>query len=294
MNLIQSLKEKGLVNPPYFIPENTAMLAIGGSYAYGTNNDMSDRDIWGICIPPRHYIFPNEAGIIPGFGTQGPKFEVWQEHHIYENEIEYDLNIYSIIKFFELARQGNPNILDFLFVPEQCIIHITKVGSHIRENRKLFISKDMWPRFKGFAFNHLKNMKYAKTVGRRAGLVEKFGYDVKDAGHLCRVLLSLEDAMTDGEYDLRRHKDMIKSIRNGVWTYEQVCEWFAEKEKHLETLKLKSSIPEHADEMAIKKVLIECLETHYGSLHNVIKDDNRPKQMLREILSIIENGKHLL
>lgn len=288
------MQKKKLIQPPYFLPDNTVLLAIGGSEAYGVATDTSDKDIWGITIPPRHYIFPSEAGLIPGFGTQQPNFEVWQEHHVKTEKIEYDFSVYSIVKLFELARRGNPNIIDFLFVPENCIIHTTKVGQHIRENRKLFLSKDMWPRFKGFAFNHLKNMKNSNPTGKRKVLYDKFGYDTKDAGHLIRCILALEDVLTDYDYDLRRHKDMIKSIRNGVWTYEQVSDWFAEKEKTLETLKLTSKIPEHADEIALRKILVECLEIHYGSLHNVFVDEDRPKQMLREILQIIENGRGIL
>lgn len=294
MNLIQELKDKGFVNPPYFLADNVIYLTIGGSEAYGVATDTSDKDMWGIAMPPRHYIFPTEAGIIPGFGTQPPSFNVWQEHHIKTPGTEYDFSVYSIVKFFELARIGNPNIMDALFVPQNCITTITKAGQHIRENRHLFLSKAMWPCFKGFAFNHLKNMKNSNPTGKRKVLYDKYGYDTKDAGHLVRCLLALEDVLIECDYDLQRHKDMIKAIRRGEWTYEQVCDWFANKEKHLENVKLQSKIPQKADEIALRKILIECLEIHYGSLHNILVDEDRPKQMLREILQIIENGRGIL
>lgn len=290
MNLIQQLTKDKLITPPYFLPDNVCLLSIGGSYAYGVNNDKSDMDIWGICFPPRHYIFPHEVGFINGFGTSPPNFEVYQEHHVYKDNIEYDLNVYSIVKFFELTRVGNPNLIDFLFVPENCVIHITKAGQHIRDNRKLFLSKSIYHRYRGFAYNHIKNMKNVKTVGRRAGLVEKYGFDVKDAGHVVRCILGMNDILNECDYDIQRHKETIKAIRRGEWTYEKVCDFFSTMETVIENSKNNSKLPEVADEQALKKVLLECLEIHYGRLDNVINDDSRAKQMLREISNILQKG----
>jgi hypothetical protein len=53
----------------------------------------------------------------------------------------YDLTIYGIIKFFNLAMENNPNVIDSLFTPVNCVLHITRVGNLVRENRRLFLHK---------------------------------------------------------------------------------------------------------------------------------------------------------
>jgi hypothetical protein len=66
----------------------------------------SDHDTYGFCVPPKTHIFPHLAGYINGFGTAPPKFEQYQELGINWNKKEYDITVYSIVKYFELCRQG--------------------------------------------------------------------------------------------------------------------------------------------------------------------------------------------
>ena len=47
----------------------------------------------------------------------------------------YDLTIYGIVKFFNLAMENNPNVIDSLFTPVNCVLHSTRVGNLVRENR---------------------------------------------------------------------------------------------------------------------------------------------------------------
>ena len=53
----------------------------------------------------------------------------------------YDLTIYGIVKFFNLAMENNPNIIDSLFTPVNCVLHSTRVGNLVRENRRLFLAQ---------------------------------------------------------------------------------------------------------------------------------------------------------
>lgn len=90
-----------------------------GSKAYGVSNEDSDEDIYGFVIPPKHIIFPHLGGHIPGFGSPPADFDQWQQHHVQDPDAqkEYDFSFFNIIKFFELCRQNNPNMIDSLFVP---------------------------------------------------------------------------------------------------------------------------------------------------------------------------------
>lgn len=292
MNLIQELEQQKLITPPYWLPANIGYLVIGGSESYGYSIDTSDKDIFGFCLPPRHVLFPWENGIIPGYGTQQVVFNDYENHHVKDerSQKQYDIKIYNIVKFAELLRQGNPNILDILFVPDNCILHITKSGIHLRNNRKLFLSKASVNKFVGFAWSHFKSMGTTKKEGKRAELVAKFGYDVKDLACCFRIVSCLENILVTGDHNIQLCKDQCKAIRRGEWTLDQGKNWFGEKLESIEKAKHNSPLPDQVDELATKKVLIECLELHYGRLDSVIHTPERSKQMLREIAKIISEG----
>jgi uncharacterized protein len=181
-NLIKELQQKNLLHLPSWFLENTMYLTITGSIAYGVTEDTSDFDIYGYAIPPKNVCFPHLAGEIPGFGTPKQRFEQYTQHNIFDSEAvggkgrKYDFTIFNIIKYFNLCMQGNPNILDSLFVPQSCIIHSTTISEMVRDNRKLFLSKAIWPRFKGYAYNqlHKASGKNPEIGSKRHKLREKY------------------------------------------------------------------------------------------------------------------------
>lgn len=287
--LLKRLNSKELIHCPSFLIDNTAYLVQMGSVAYGVSGEASDIDIYGFCIPPKELIFPHLRGEIPGFGHQTARFEQWQEHHIKDIEAsrEYDFSVYSIVKYFHLCMENNPNMIDSLFVPQRCILHSTKVGNHIRENRKHFLHKGSWHKFKGYAYSQMHKMNSKNTEGKRKELVDKFGYDVKFAYHVVRLLNEVEQILTEGDLDLERNREQLKSIRRGEWTEEQIKNHFHDKEKQLESAYLTSKLPHRPDEKRIKTILLECLEMHYGSMDNIVINVDKYVKAVDEIRSIL-------
>ena len=147
--LLQRLEKDKLIHPPRWLADNTSYMVIMGSQAYGVSTDSSDQDIYGFAIPPKEMVFPHLAGEIPGFGRQIQRFEVWQEHHVVDHskQVEHDFAVYSIVKYFQLCMENNPNMIDSLFVPQTCVIHSTQVGLMVRENRRMFLHKGAWHKF---------------------------------------------------------------------------------------------------------------------------------------------------
>lgn len=270
-SIVEQLNKKNLIHPPPFLSDNVHYEVIMGSFAYGVSSDTSDMDVYGFAIPPKEVIFPHLNGHILGFGKQPPKFEVYQEHHIVYQVREYDLSIYNIIKFFQLCMENNPNMVDALFVPVRCIIHSTAIGQMVRENRRLFLHKGCWPKFKGYAYSQLHKAITKNPEGKRKEIVEKYGYDVKFAYHVVRLMDEVEQILTLGDLDLERAKDILKSIRNGEWTFEKVQEYFNIKEKGLERAYEESTLPWGPYEEAIKQLLLNCLEHHYGNLAEAVR-----------------------
>lgn len=165
--LLKKLIDKGLISPPDWLPLNTSYLTMMGSVAYGVMGDASDVDVYGIVIPTKEVLLPHLSGEIFGFGKQIQRFEQYQQHGIVnpDDGNEYDLTIYNIVKFFNLAMQNNPNIIDSLFTPQFCVLHCTKVGHMIRKNRRLFLHKGAWHKFKGYAYSQLHKMTSKNPEG---------------------------------------------------------------------------------------------------------------------------------
>ncbi|MFO1351838.1 MAG: nucleotidyltransferase domain-containing protein [Gammaproteobacteria bacterium] len=268
-SVFQQLNDKNLLQPhPKFIASGIQYEVLMGSVAYGVASDTSDMDVYGYCIPPRDMVFPHLRGEIPGFSTPGPAFDQFQQHHIQDlgalggRGREYDVTIYSIVKYFRLCMDNNPNIIDSLFVPRNCVLYSTAIGERVREQRKLFLHKGAWHKFKGYAFAQVHKMKTKQPEGKRKKTVERHGFDVKFAYHVVRLLNEVEQILTEHDLTLDRNKEQLKAIRRGEWTQQQIEEYFASKERELESLYSRSTLPHSPDEAAIRELLLNCLEHH--------------------------------
>lgn len=277
--ILDKLAKQNLLHPPKWLLRNTVYLSLMGSQAYGTSEEKSDQDLYGIAIPHKEDVFPHLRGEVIGFGRQKQRFDQFQQHHIYEPDKsgQYDVTVFSIVKFFHLAMDCNPNVIDSIFVPANCVLYSTLVGQKIRENRHKFLHRGIYHRLKGYAFAQLHKITTNKTCESKSRheLIEKYGYDTKYAMHLFRLCLQCEDVLQTGDLDLQRHKDQLKAVRRGLYTEEEVRQWFTAKEKQLEQLYQTSVLPNSPDESAIKQVLLDCLEMHYGTLSDCIKSTGK-------------------
>lgn len=300
MSTLQRLADRGLIRSPAWLPGNVQYETIMGSVAYGVSSDTSDIDVYGWAIPPKEDIFPHLRGEIPGFGEPAKRFQVYQEHHVEDKDAlaghgrMYDLTIFGIVKFFQLAMENNPNIVDSLFTPATCVLHTTKVGVLVREHRKIFLHKGAWPKFKGYAYAQLHKIAIKRPRGKRAELVAEHGYDTKFAYHVVRVIGEVEQILTAGDIDLERDNETLKAIRRGEWTEDRLRRWFADKEAQLERAYSESKLRAAPDEAGIKALLINALEEHYGSLEACVVDPDRSIVALRNIQAELERVRDLL
>lgn len=297
-SVVQRIANRNLAHPPPWLPENVMYETIMGSVAYGVSSDTSDCDVYGFCLPKKSVIFPHLIGHINGFGQKPQGFDQWQEHHIKDKDAgkEYDVSIYSIIKYFQLCMENNPNMIDSLFTPQNCVLHITPIGTMVRENRKLFLHKGCFQKFKGYAFSqmHKAEIKNPKPGSKRYETYQKYGFDTKFCYHVVRLIGECEQILTEHDLDLQRNREQLKAIRRGEVTFEYVKDYFTEKEKYLERLYGESSLRYSPDEKAIKQLLLDCLEMHYGSLEKAIVNPDQATNVLREIDAILKRNQSLL
>jgi predicted nucleotidyltransferase len=290
MELLKRLNKEGLISPPKFLLDNVAYLTMMGSVAYGVSDVGSDIDVYGFCIPHKDIIFPHLAGEIPGFGRQVKRFDQWQQHHVRDSSgKEYDFSVYNIVKYFQLCMNCNPNMVDSLFVPRRCIIHTTQVGELVRENRKLFIHKGAFHKFKSYAFSQMHKMRTKKPEegSKRYDMVQKYGHDLKFSYHIVRLLEECSQILIEHDIDLQRNREQLKAIRRGEWSLQDIEKFFADKERQLEELYVKSTLQYKPDEDKIKELLLRCLEIHFGSLEKCVHVAPEFEKDLKRIAEIV-------
>ena len=109
--------------------------AIVGSRAYGLNTSTSDTDIRGVFILPKHFYY--------GLEYTG---QVNNE----TNDIVY----YELKRFMELLAKNNPNIMEMLSIPDNCILFKDKLIDEIKV--ELFLSKLCEKTFANYAYTQIK------------------------------------------------------------------------------------------------------------------------------------------
>jgi hypothetical protein len=134
------------------------------------------------------------------------------------------------------------------------------------------------------------NIKKPKEGSKRHANVEQFGFDVKFAYHIVRLMLEVEQILAEGDLDLERNSEILKAIRRGDWTQERIVEFFSEKEKSLETLYNESKLPYRPDEDKVKGLLMNVLEQHYGSLNGLVSSVDVDRKTLMEIRDVLNRN----
>lgn len=288
--LLHTLSEDKALNMPKWMPDNTIYLTMMGSEAYAVSSGSSDIDIYGVVIPPKGDVFPHLNGYIHGFGAAPSTFSSYQQHHIKRHPKEYDLTIYSIVKYFDLLMNCNPTVIDSLFVPRRCILHTTAISEHLRECRRIFLTQNCRAKFMGFAYSQMHKIdnKTAHDNPKRHADIQTHGYDTKYAYHLVRLVLECQQILLTGDLDIEQDREVLKSIRRGEWTLTRLKEWFESAEKRIITAQESTKIPAKPDEVAIKRLLLECLEMHYGSIDNAVSLDVDIDQLKAELMQVLE------
>jgi predicted nucleotidyltransferase len=283
------LVKKQLIHPPSYVADNVQYEVITGSAAYGCSKDSSDEDIVGFCIPEKNIIFPHLDGQIEGFGRQKEKFNQFQQHHIKDEGAEknYDITIYNIVRYFSLCMDNNPNMVDTLYVPQNCVVHCSQIGKMVRDNRDLFLHKGSYHKFCGYSFAQKSKMTNPKENSNRKEDIEKYGYDTKNAYHLVRLIYEAEMILEEGTLDLQRHNEHYKAIRRGELKLEEIEKFYSDKENSLRKLYETSKLRHSPDEAKIKDLLLNCLEHHYGNLSAVVVRQDKYKVLVDKIKELV-------
>jgi predicted nucleotidyltransferase len=225
-----------------------------GSITYGTNNPDSDIDIRGVFIPPKSYWLGLDS--------------VEQVTDQLNDTVYYELR-----KFFNLALNANPNILEILWLRDNHYLwnkvpkHLQKFGQKLIANRRMFLSKKVRHSYMGYAYAQFHRMdKLNKNVGmnkKRVDSVNKFGYDVKNAMHLIRLCKMGLEVLTEGElFVFREDAQFLRQIREGKYSYQELSDMFHKYENLVEEVYVRSELPSKPDVHKAKELLTEMVEEY--------------------------------
>lgn len=118
------------------------LMGVGGSYAYGTNNEDSDIDFRGITLQS-----PSDLIGLTDF-----------EQFVDE---ETDTVIYGFNKIIRLLLECNPNTIEILGLDEERYLIRTEIGQEILDHKSMFLTKRAARTFGGYAGSQLRRLQNA-------------------------------------------------------------------------------------------------------------------------------------
>lgn len=228
-----------------------------GSHAHGTfvpstdENSIDDIDLMSVVIPPKSYYFGLDT-----FGSRDTK-EI--------KDGPWDIVAYELRKFVRLLMKGNPNVIGMLWLKQEDYFPAKGPGElFLRANRDLFNSQNIYHSFLGYSraqFYKMTHMAFEGYMGdKRKKLVEKFGYDCKNAAHLIRLMRMCNEWLVSHEFEVhRKDAQQLIDIKTGKWSLEEVkresAKLFEKGEKLFEQHKY--SFPKEVDKNRVNDLLLE-------------------------------------
>jgi hypothetical protein len=155
---IKELKNQGCI----------LMECVSGSRAYNLHTETSDTDIKGVYILPKNQYFG--LNYIPQISNK-------------TNDVVY----YELGRFTELLLKNNPNILEMLASPKNCIISKHPILNQF--NPKLFLSKLCKNTFANYALSQIKkarglNKKINNPMDEQRKSILEFCYVIQENGSM--------------------------------------------------------------------------------------------------------------
>lgn len=238
----------------------TILRAVVGSTAHGLNLEgTDDRDEMGVCV--------EDLASFGGFS----EFEQFIYRTAAERESKHDapsqpgdldLCIYSLRKFLRLAMQGNPSVLNLLFVrPEHCIVHKFH-GAELQGLAPLIVSRRAGARYLGYMESQRQRLlgERGQKKVNRPELEEKYGYDTKYAMHILRLGFQGVELLSTGRISLPMPKEeraFCMATRKGEVPLQSMLTRAGELERELKDLTDSSGVPADPDRDGIQAWMLE-------------------------------------
>lgn len=247
-----------------------------GSIAHGLyippeqENGTDDTDLMAVsAASPDYYFGLNARGDFNSRGTQ----EIM--------EGEWDIVNYELKKFVGLLSQSNPNVLSLLWIDEKHIVFQREAGRLLRNHRDLFVSKQIYNSFVGYARAQMERMTRGESAhgrgfmgAKRKELREKYGYDVKAASHAVRLLRMGIEFLEHGALFVDRtglDASELIAIKQGKWTLGQVMDEVKSLFARAKMVNANSALPDEIDREKVSDLCVDILTLELSQYNYRIK-----------------------
>ena len=230
-------------------------VAVNGSESQGTAiSGTSDFDVIGVSVPPLDNYFG-----LSEYGSRGTK-------EIREGDL--DAVMFEARKAVRLLANNNPNCLMMLFVRPEDILFCNRAGQYLLDHREMFLTSKVEDSFLGYATSSLGKMGAVNgptgDMGAKRKLsVEQFGYDVKDACHLIRLVRMGEEILLTGKVNVWRggiDADELMAIKRGEWSFGKVQAVANEGFERVRAASAATKLPKEIDYKKINDICVRVVE----------------------------------
>lgn len=205
---------------------------LSGSHAYGLATATSDQDWRGVFYLPRERFF--DLDYLPQINAD-------QNNTIY----------YELGRFVELLLQSNPNILELLAPPADCLRWRSPLLERFRP--EWFLSRDCARTFLGYGRGQLEKMRRAAA------------YDGKNMMHVFRLLETGRDLARSGELRPRRpNRAELLALRAGAIDRDSLFRRAEALLAEVERAFAATALPAHVNAPAARATLVAVRTELYG------------------------------
>jgi hypothetical protein len=216
------------------VERHTILAVVVGSRAYGLSGPGSDHDRRGVYAAPTRLFWRLAK---PPTHLDGPRPEEFS---------------WEVERFCDLARQGNPTVLEVLWSP--LVEKITDLGQALRSARPAFLSRRVAETYGAYAREQL-----TRVANRRERTGET---NHKQAMHMIRLLHAGIHLLRTGEVlvDVTPLRARLLAVKEGAVPFASVESWAAELQEELADAAATTSLPRSPDLDSIDQLLLHVRE----------------------------------
>lgn len=187
-----------------------------------------------------------------------------------------DTVVYSLAKFYALLAKGNPTVLELLGnIPSECVIHEDPIWASVRDfARKHFITKAILPAFFGYTKDQYVRVRDRKAQNNRTEMIEKHGFDLKNASHVYRLCVQATEWMKFGMASPRMtgfDREVALSIKRGDYNYERTLDTLKIAMDGMKAAESSCTLPEAPDMKLVNDFVTKVhLSVVLGEQHEIL------------------------
>jgi predicted nucleotidyltransferase len=246
---------------PEWAKKHPILSGLRGSHVHGTY------------IPPNHPLSTDDIDVFTVF-AHGKDYYLGLDSYYNRQQtvdISGDIDVvgYELRKYIGLLTKGNPNVHMYLWLKDDDYLYVSDVGAYLIQEREQFLSQKLFDSLFGYAYGQLKKISQVTYQGymgeKRKKLVDRYGFDIKNAAHCVRLLYTGLHFASTGKIVVRlpdEELELVKEIKTGqkpLGGIERLIDQLMQEFKEKEILN-RGNFPEVPDKEFVDNITRTALE----------------------------------